>query len=364
MSNDQITGDSYNPNDVRSKLNAIIVNGKAVQKAMDINVVRDFIQSRPGVTGKVTIEEVKKASKVGASSGIVIFKATIDQGHGPESSEFVLRHAPISDTPLFFEYDMARQYRVQKALQDSGAPVPEPLWLDSDGGHLGVPGYIMTYRPGEAPNPSAFAIGPLADASEQDRKFMIDQVMQALVKIHSTNLDEKDLTDFEMNAHGNSALEKCINWYWRTWEWINVPEYSRLHPVREWLLNNVPTGKPELMHGDATLHNYLFNGNRLVGVLDWEMSGLGRAEADIALQCVTNSIFAAPSESGALRPPSDEEWTALYYKAGGRPLEHFDYFKKLTTYLVTVTVTSLQRGLSLADRKDGLLKAFWHKLES
>jgi aminoglycoside phosphotransferase (APT) family kinase protein len=48
------------------------------------------------------------------------------------------------------------------------------------------------------------------------------------------------------------------------------------------------------------LQNYFFDGTRLAAVLDWEMSCLGRAEADLALQCLSNRIFAAPPDSGLL----------------------------------------------------------------
>ena len=352
---------------VQSVLTSVISAGKAAVRAIAPEDIQRFIASRPGVTGPVTISQVRANSAVGASSGIVLFAARYDTGSGPIERELVLRHAPGSDTRLFFEYDLARQFKVQKALQDTGVPVPEPLWLDANGDFLGVSGYIMALVSGEVPNPSAFTKGPIASASAPDRRSMLEAVMRALVGIHGTDCTSRGLGDFVMNAEGDSPLRKCINWYWQTWEWINQPEFARLVSVRRWLLERAPAGGTTLMHGDSTLHNYMFSGTKLVAVLDWEMSCLGRPEADLALQCVGNELFAAPTGSGMLMPPSQEEWLALYASAGGRKLEHFDYFKKLTAYMVVVAIQSLQRNLSdevRAAQAPYMMNRLWAMLES
>jgi aminoglycoside phosphotransferase (APT) family kinase protein len=96
------------------------------------------------------------------------------------------------------------------------------------------------------------------------------------------------------------------------------------------------------------------------------MSSLGRAEADLALQCVSNRIFAAPPESGLLQPPSEEEWLAMYRAAGGRELRDFDYFKKFAAYMILVAVGALQRNLTEAEREAQapLLQPCWEIVES
>lgn len=190
--------------------------------------------------------------------------------------------------------------------------------------------------------------------------------MAAMVKIHNTDLKAAGLTDFEMDAPGQSPLEKSINWYWQTWDWIAVAEHSRLVPVYQWLIENNPGGKPELMHGDSTLHNYMFRDHRLVAVLDWEMSCLGRAEADLALQCIGNKLFAAPKESGLPQPPSEEEWLALYRKAGGRPLADFTYYKKFAAFMIVVAISALQRNMTVEQKQaqTGFLDGFWKILEA
>jgi aminoglycoside phosphotransferase (APT) family kinase protein len=352
--------------DAKSIMDSVIAAGKAAVHNVGSEEIRRFIQNQPGITGQVRIDRHPDGAEIGASNGFVRFAATYDAGAGVLTRDLVLRYAPSSEGRIFLAYDLPRQFRVQRALQGSGVPVPEPLWLDADGRWLGVQGFVMAFSPGVAPHPSAFVRGPIADASPEDRRRMIDDVMQALVRIHKTDVKACGLEDFVMNGPGATPLECCVNWYWQTWEWIQPREYARLVPVRRWFLDNAPAGDPELTHGDSTLHNYLFHDNRLVGVLDWETSTLSRAEADVGLQCVTNELFAAPPGTGHLMPPSEEEWLSLYEKAGGRPLNHLNYFKKLAAYMMLLAIISLQRNVPEPVRlaQEPLVRALWQRLES
>jgi aminoglycoside phosphotransferase (APT) family kinase protein len=347
--------------DIQSVLDSVIGAGKAAVHRIGAEEICRLMTSQPDIRGDVHIMVTGDGGAVGASNGIVVFDARWDSADGPVARQLVLRHAPGSDQRLFFEYDLARQFHIQQALFGTAVPVPEPLWLDADGTSLGVPGYVMARTKGVAPSPAAFVRGPLAEASASDREEMIGQIMKTLVAIHRTDLTTGGLAGFVMNAPGTTALERCINWYWRTWDWIALPHHERLVPVREALLRYVPVGEPELLHGDTTLQNYLFDGTRLMAVLDWEMSTLGRAESDLAMQCLSNELFAPPPGSPFPQPPSEQEWLDRYRDAGGRPLHDFGYYKKLAAYMIIVAVSALQRNMSEEDRSahEPLLRPCW-----
>jgi aminoglycoside phosphotransferase (APT) family kinase protein len=347
-------------------LSSVIGAGKAAVLKVGADEIRRFVENQPDVAGDVEVTVVGDGGEVGASSGTVLFDASYDTSEGRVTRELVLRHAPASDGRLFFEYDLARQFQVQRALQGGSVPVPEPVWLDPDGRWLGAPGYAMVRVRGRGQHPAAFIQGPIAEASPADREVMLRQIMEALVGIHQTDITARGLEDFTMNAPGDAPLARCINWYWQTWDWVHLPAFERLVPVRQWLLDNLPDDEPELIHGDSTLQNYFFDGTRLVAVLDWEMSTLGRAEADLALQCLSNELFAAPPDSGLLQPPSEQEWLGMYDAAGGRPLQQFDYFKKFASYMIIVAVSALQRNMTEAERtaQEPLLRPCWQLVES
>jgi aminoglycoside phosphotransferase (APT) family kinase protein len=351
---------------VQSMLNTVISEGKSRVRSVSAAEIERFIRSQPGITGPVVISNVRANAEMGASNGIVLFTAQYDDGSGPVTRDLVLRHAPGSETRLFYEYDLARQFRVQRAMRGTGVPVPEALWLDADGAHFGVPGYVMEMIRGTASHTSAFTRGPLVGATPADREIMLDNVMAALVKIHGLDYAALGLGDFVMNAPGETPLERSINWYWQTWDWINLPIHARMVPVRRWLLENTPSGATALTHGDSMLHNYLFNGTEVVAVLDWEMSTLGPPEVDLAVQCLGNEMFAAPPDSGLLRPPSEADWLARYEKAGGRPAENFPFYKKYAVYFNIIAIEALLRHLPPDARaaQNPLTDRYWAVLES
>lgn len=331
-----------------------------------VDQIRRLVANQPDVSGDVEITIISTASVLGASNGCVVFDAEWGADGGRVRRELILRHAPGTEERLFADYDLPRQFRVQAALQGSSAPVPEPCWLDADGRWLGLPGYAMARVKGIAPSAAAFVHGPIADASPADRERMIAAIMAALVAIHQTDLRATGLQDFVMDAGGAAAFQKLINWYWKSWERLRPPQYERLLAARDWLLANVPSGEPELIHGDANLHDYLFDGSRLVAVLDWEMSTLARAEADLAMQCLANETFAPPPESGFAVPPTEQEWLTKYREAGGRVLRDFEYFKTYAAFVLIFGVVLLQRNLPAQQRagQERLLKPCWRLVDA
>ena len=76
-----------------------------------------------------------------------------------------------------------------------------------------------------------------------------------------------------------------------------------------WLLDHLPIvdERPALLHGDIGFHNFLFDGNRLSAVLDWEFCHIGDPAEDLAY--VRNTL------GGSL------DWAAFMttYRAAGGP---------------------------------------------
>jgi aminoglycoside phosphotransferase (APT) family kinase protein len=119
--------------DVQSMLSSVIGAGKTAIHKIGADEIRRVIENQPSIGGDVDATVLGDGGEVGASSGTVVFDATFETVHGRGTRELVLRHAPVSDKRLFFEYDLSRQFQVQRALYGSDVPVPEPLWLDPDG---------------------------------------------------------------------------------------------------------------------------------------------------------------------------------------------------------------------------------------
>lgn len=88
-----------------------------------------------------------------------------------------------------------------------------------------------------------------------------------------------------------------------------------------WLEEHLPAPvEPRLVHGDYRLGNLLVEGNRLTGVLDWELAHLGDAHEDLAYACMTVWRFAR-FDRPALGLGSLEEWFAAYSQASGAKVD-------------------------------------------
>lgn len=340
---------------------------KAVAQKVDPARVQRFIEAQEDVAGPVRLSNVRGSeSNVGSSSGILVFTAEYnDVRTGPIARDLVLRYDPQSENRLFLKYDLAEQFRLQKALQGSGIPVAKPYWLDATGEDIGMPGFIMERIEGICPNQSAFTSGLLAQASPEDRAAMLDDLMRTMAALHNIDWAARGLSDLMMDAEGATPVARIINMRWKTWEWIGTPEFERLAPVRKWLLENEPETRVVLTHGDSSLGNYMFRDNKVVAVLDWELSSLGAAELDIGIQLIANDLKKHFSGEDVPAMPSDSQWIDLYEKHSGRPIVDIDYFKRLGRYLSSVTLASQNRNLP-GDIKSSQRKMsdyLWTKIE-
>lgn len=306
------------------------------------------------------------AEKSGSSSGILIFDAAIEHEEGQELKKLVLRYDPESNDRLFFEYDLESQYILIKKLQDSGLPLPKVYGIDVSGDCLGVSGFIMDCVVGSPIPTSLFASGPLVEASDEQRENIYQQILGTLVSIHSLDLAEFGLADYTKIAPGDTAQEKLINWWWKTWDWAKPEGFERLVPVRQWLLDNAPVeNNMVLMHGDPNLGNYMLNNGQVAAILDWELSSIGSPELDLAIQVLSMEAHMPYADQLPVTPPTQEQWLSYYYEAGGRPLKNFDYFRKQAAYQILVCLGSMCNYLpeSVSASYKVMAEFYWAEVE-
>lgn len=243
--------------------------------------------------------------------------------------------------------DIPRQARIIRALAGSSVPVPAIRAFGEDEGPFGRPYFIAERLPGDtlrflsAEGEQVHYPGPfLRTAAEQ--------VTAALAAIH--RLDPAAvLTDRPL-----PLAEEVTRWDWlaernadpaRT----SNPELTALAPrVRDALLTRVPAARPAaLLHGDYQWSNHLFDGDRLLAVLDWELAGVGDGRMDLGWLAVFSDI---ESWAGPMRweAPLADAGTiiAMYEQAAGESMPDMAWFRALAGYkfaLITGMNLSLHR---------------------
>ena len=279
---------------------------------------------------EANIEEFKgplTASKFAGGQSNPTFK--IDAASG----SYVLRRQPPGKL-LKSAHAVDREYRVLAALGDTDVPVAKVYHLCEDPEVIGSMFYIMEFCEGNVHWEAA-----LEDiSSTQQRAKMYDEMSRVLAAIHSVDLDAVGLADY--GRPGNYFQRQYDRWsaQYKASELKPIPEMDQ---VIEWLGKNIPEddGKVSLVHGDYRLDNLMFSpdNDRVIAVLDWELSTLGHPYADLAYQCMGMRL---PSGNGpgassgllgvdiqALGIPSEQDYIASYcQRMGIEKLENWNFY--------------------------------------
>ena len=202
---------------------------------------------------------------------------------GPHAGRhaLVLRTEAKSSVPL--SQPVANQFAYLKLAGSVGMTVPEPLWQSDDPGIVGTPFYLMRRVPGEALGNRVVRHGP--------NPALAERLGRELARLH-TIVPSRDAPDF-LGAPPDDSAAESIALYGRFLDAEPMP-----HPAIEWGLRWLEThpvapGEIVLCHHDFRTGNYMVEGGRLTGILDWEFAGWSDPMEDVAWFCARCWRFGA-----------------------------------------------------------------------
>lgn len=234
-------------------------------------------------------------------------------------TRLVLRKKPAGPI-LPGAHAIEREFRVLRALADTGVPVPPVLYLEEDASILGTPFYVMERLEGRV-----FSDCTLPGMSPAARREIYLDMARTLARLHAVRPDQVGLEGF--GKPGDYFARQFARWG-RQYTESPGPRIADLDWLMDWLPANMPAddGAVSIAHGDFRLGNLMYHPTepRVIAVLDWELSTLGHPLADLGY-CVMpwNS---APDEYGgilgtdwaAVGIPTQDEFVAEYM-AHARP---------------------------------------------
>jgi aminoglycoside phosphotransferase (APT) family kinase protein len=205
-------------------------------------------------------------------------------------------------------------------------PVAGVRWWGEDERWFGVPYLIVERLPGRSGNRWNLA-GDGAPMSPDTFR----QAVEALVAIHGI-----PWTDVLADWAEPRDLTTEIHAWERALAKADDPDWIRQGlELRDALLASRPAEPtPGIVHGDFYPNNWMFDGGRLTGIVDWEIAAIGPSLMDIGWLCAFHDPQSwAP---GQIPPPAwgidPEALGAMYEAAAGRAVEDLQWYQALASW--------------------------------
>jgi len=258
-----------------------------------------------------------------------------------DGDEAVLRRPPLGTLPPG-AYDMAREFRILRALSRGFDLVPAAIYLGEDTSVLGAAFQIIEFRRGFAVRDRVPE--PLRGLSGIGQR-LGGTLIEVLARIHAVDAQALGL---EKLGRPEGFLQRAVEgWIQRARIATEDSGSPLIAEVGAWLRANlVVDGTPVLLHNDIKLDNILLDGHSLapVAVLDWDQCTRGDALFDLA---TTLSYWAEPGDPPAMLElrqmpttepgfPTREQAAQLYARATGHDLSHFRFHRVLAIFKLAV----------------------------
>ncbi len=230
---------------------------------------------------------------------------------------YVLRKQPPGEL-LPSAHQVDREYRVMKALADTDVPVPRMYCLCEDADVIGTKFYVMEMVEGRL-----FTAALLPDLTPEERRAIYLDLARVMARLHQVDVAAVGLSEF---GRPGNYYERQIGRWSKQYVASKTEEIEAMDRLMEWLPANIPEQKKTvIVHGDFRLGNMLIHPTepRIIAVLDWELSTLGDALADVGYLCQDyhgDSYFTeglASADLASLGIPSEEEFVAEYCRHAG-----------------------------------------------
>ena len=258
-------------------------------------------------------------------------------------SAWVLRTPPRAGrTPS--APDVAREYRVTRALGRAGVPVATPVVLHEDETLLGGPFVVASYVAGTSVQ-TREDLDRLDDATVTA---CVDRLVETLVVLHGVDHVAAGLERF---GRPDGYAERQLRRWSSQWEIVGDPALGGLaRDVAARLSAAVPPQPAVgIVHGDYRIDNTILALDAPVAVaavVDWELSTVGDPVADLALMGAYRHpafdlVLGVPGAWTSDRLPAPDGLTARYEAAGGAEPAAWDFHLALGYYKIAVIAAGI-----------------------
>jgi aminoglycoside phosphotransferase (APT) family kinase protein len=274
-----------------------------------------------------------------------------------DKTNLLVRRPPLHGlTPS--AHDMAREYRVVAALQDTAVPVARTIGLCEDNSVLGAPFQIVEFVAGQVVRRRA----QLEAFNHTVIDGCVNALIRVLVDLHSVDPNAVGLGDF---GKPSGYLERQVRRWGSQWDLVRLPDDHRdadVERLHSGLRQTIPRqSRTSIVHGDYRIDNTILDADdptRVRAVVDWELSTLGDPLSDAALMCVYRDpaldliVNAQAAWTSPLLPTGDE-LADRYSLVSGLPLAHWEFYIALAYFKLAIIAAGIDFRRRMAEQARG-----------
>ncbi|MBK6318102.1 MAG: phosphotransferase family protein [Dehalococcoidia bacterium] len=210
---------------------------------------------------------------------------------------------------IFEPYDVVREGRVIRALAATGVPVPRLIASEPGGTALGAPFIVLEWV--DAPH-MGIAASPSFSA-----------FTRAVVEIHRVDWQSNGMGFLGVPESPRAGILRELDIIAKRMPAFGCEKHPLLVAALERLRATAPdSGRLALCQGDINIFNYLFLGEEVVAVVDWEQARISDPRSDIGQLVSLSHLKGAP-----FGPAEAQPFVQAYGVAAGRSVTGMAYFR-------------------------------------
>jgi len=210
----------------------------------------------------------------GLSRDHFVFDLHWTESGSPHRRELIL----IRDGDRPGQTDRADEFRLLRALEGTGIPVPKAFWCDASAGLLERP-FIVMERVSGAVTPSLSEAYPEEPSFRETLAAQLAEILVALHGLdwHAIGLDFLRVPGYAPEDHASARVRELEVLA----QFLNPP--AVLNRAVDWCRSRVPrTERLVVCHGDYKMDNVMHAEGRVVAILDWERARIGDPVEELA----------------------------------------------------------------------------------